>query len=260
MASDQRLTSGAAQVTAADCYTRGMTPVGQSYLLFQLQRIDSQGDSTLQRIQELDARLADRDAEVAADHDAQVHQESLHDQQRELRDLELQLGSVQEKLTTEERRLYAGRGAPRSQLESLHQEVESLQGRVTELEDAVLVAMEAVEEAEAAAAAAAERAAAAQAAGAQNREALGREKAEVEAQLRQLRRDRSAITAQLAPASTALYDRLRQQAGGIAVAEVAQGRCQGCRLTLPSYTIQQARQADRLQQCPTCRRVLYIAL
>ncbi|MDE2993672.1 MAG: hypothetical protein OXU67_07290, partial [Chloroflexota bacterium] len=131
-----------------------------SYLLFQLQRIDSQGDSALQRIQELDTRLADRDAEVAADHDAQAHQESLHDQQRELRDLELQLGSVQEKLTTEERRLYAGRGAPRSQLESLHQEVESLQGRVTELEDAVLVAMEAVEEAEAAAAAAAQRAAA----------------------------------------------------------------------------------------------------
>ncbi len=245
---------------AADCYTRGMTPVGQSYLLFQLQQIDSQGDGALQRIQELDARLADRAAEAAADRDAQTHQEALHNQQRELRDLELQLGSVQEKLTTEERRLYAGRGAPRSQLESLHQEVESLQGRVTELEDAVLVAMEAVEEAEAAAAAAAQRAAAAQATGEQNRAALGQDKAEVEARLRQLQQDRAAITAQLAPASLALYDRLRQQAGGIAVAEVAQGRCQGCRLTLPSYTIQQARQADRLQQCPTCRRVLYVAL
>ena len=237
-----------------------MTPVGQSYLLFQLQQIDSQGDGALQRIQELDTRLADRAAEAAADRDAQAHQETLHDQQGELRDLELQLGSVQDKLTTEERRLYAGRGAPRSQLQSLHQEVESLQGRVTELEDAALVAMEAVEEAEAAAAAAAQRAAAAQAAGEQNREALGQDKAEVEAQLRRLQRDRSAITAQLAPASTALYDRLRKRAGGIAVAEVAQGRCQGCRLTLPSYTIQQARQADRLQQCPTCRRVLYVAL
>ena len=150
-----------------------MTPVGQSYLLFQLQQIDSQGDGALQRIQELDTRLADRAGEAAADHDAQAHQGAMHDQQRELRDLELQLGSVQEKLTTEERRLYAGRGAPRSQLQSLHQEVESLQSRVTELEDAVLVAMEAVEEAEAAAAAAAQRAAAAQAAGEQNRKALG---------------------------------------------------------------------------------------
>ena len=237
-----------------------MTPVGQSYLLFQLQQIDSQGDDALQRIQELDMRLADRAAETAADRDAQAHQEALHDQQRELRDLELQLGTVQDKLTTKERRLYAGRGAPRSQLQSLHQEVESLRGRVTELEDAVLIAMEAVEEAEAAAAAAAQRAAAAQAAGELNHEALGRDKADVEAQLRRLQRDRSAITAQLAPASIALFDRLRQRAGGLAVAEVAQGRCQGCRLTLPSYTIQQARQADRLQQCPTCRRVLYIAL
>ncbi len=237
-----------------------MTPVGQSYLLFQLQQIDSQGDGALRRIQELDTRLADRAAEAAADRDAQAHQEALHDQQRELRDLELQLGTVQEKLTTEERRLYAGRGAPRSQLQSLHQEVESLQGRVTTLEDAVLVAMEAVEDAEGAAAAAAQHAAAAQAAGEQNRAALGRDKAEIEARLQQLQRDRSATTAQLAPASLALYDRLRQRAGGIAVAEIAQRRCQGCRLTLPSHTIQQARQADRLQQCPTCQRVLYVAL
>ncbi len=237
-----------------------MTPVGQSYLLFQLQQIDSQGDGALRRIQELDTMLADRDAEAAADRDAQAHSEQLHNQQRDLRDLELQLGTVQEKLITEERRLYAGRGAPRSQLQSLHQEVESLQGRVAELEDAVLVAMEAVEEAEVAAAAAAQRAAAAQSAGAQNRAALGHDKAEVETRLRQLQRDRSAITAQLAPASLTLYDRLRQRAGGLAVAEVAQGRCQGCRLTLPSHTIQQARQANRLQQCPTCRRVLYVAL
>ncbi len=237
-----------------------MTPVGQAYFLSQLQQIDSQGDNALQRIQELDTRLADRAAEAAADRDAQAHQESLHDQQSELRELELQLGTVQDKLTTEERRLYDSRGAPRSQLQSLFQEVESLRSRVTELEDAVLVAMEAVEKAEAAAAAAAQHAAAAQATGAQKRAALGREKVEVEAQLRQLQRDRSAITAQLASSSTALYDRLRQQAGGIAVAQVAQGRCQGCRLTLPSYTVQQARQADRLQQCPTCRRVLYVAL
>lgn len=237
-----------------------MTPVGQSYLLFQLQQIDSQGDDALRRIQELDAALADRAAEAAADRDAQTHGEHLRDQQRELRDLELRLGTVQEKLTTEERRLYAGRGAPRSQLESLHQEVESLQGQVATLEDTVLTAMEIVEDAEAAAAAATQRAAAAQAAGDQNRAALERDKAAIETRLRQLQRDRSAITAQLAPTSLALYDRLRRQAGGIAVAEVAQRRCQGCRLTLPSYTIQQARQADRLQQCPTCRRVLYVAL
>ena len=250
----------AARPSSADCYTRGMTPVGQSYLLFQLQQIDSQGDGALQRIQELDTRLADR---VQRRRPTATHRSTgkpCTTSGASCAIWELQLGSVQEKLTIEERRLYAGRGAPRSQLQSLHQEVESLQSRVSELEDAVLVAMEAVEEAEAAATAAAQRAAAAQAAGEQHREALGREKAEVEAQLRQLQHDRSDITAQLAPVSTALYDRLRQQAGGIAVAEVAQGRCQGCRLTLPSHTIQQARQADRLQQCPTCRRVLYIAL
>ena len=241
------------------CYTRGMTPVGQSYLLFQLQHIDSQGDEILRRIQELNSELQEREEEEAASRAMLQYHEALGSQQRELRDLELELGTVQEKLTNEERRLYAGRGGSR-ELQALQQEVDGLKAHVSGLEDAVLVAMEGGEEAEAAAAGAAQRAAAVQAEGDRNREALGQRKAEHEARLHQLQRDRSAITAQAAPATLALYDRLRLRAGGVAVVEVAQSRCQGCRLTLPSHTIQQARQAAGIQQCPNCQRVLYIAL
>ena len=57
----------------------------------------------------------------------------------------------------------------------------------------------------------------------------------------------------------AQYDRLRaRMPDGMAVAPVIQGRCEGCRTTLPSAEVQQARRAEELVYCSRCGRILHV--
>jgi hypothetical protein len=65
------------------------------------------------------------------------------------------------------------------------------------------------------------------------------------------------ILSHIDPAHLQLYERLRQQKQGNAVAKIEQGRCQGCKITIPVSELSQAR-AGELVQCGSCSRVLCV--
>ena len=54
-----------------------------------------------------------------------------------------------------------------------------------------------------------------------------------------------------------LYTELKKQKG-IAVAKVEQGICRGCRISLPTAELQQARSGS-LVRCSSCGRILFLA-
>ena len=55
-----------------------------------------------------------------------------------------------------------------------------------------------------------------------------------------------------------VYEDLRIQKGGVATAKVERGMCQVCRVTLPTYQMQQARSGKNLVHCNSCSRILHI--
>lgn len=91
-------------------------------------------------------------------------------------------------------------------------------------------------------------------------EAIRKVEEEVSAELDRLAKERQGITTSVPENILSTYDRVRGQAqkGGRGAAMLADGRCGGCRIKLPSLekTKMLASPEDGLIQCPQCRRVL----
>ena len=55
-----------------------------------------------------------------------------------------------------------------------------------------------------------------------------------------------------------LYKLLRERKGGVAVARVEQGMCQGCRITLAGGGAAESARSSSLVQCVSCERILFV--
>jgi predicted nucleic acid-binding Zn-ribbon protein len=91
-------------------------------------------------------------------------------------------------------------------------------------------------------------------------EAIRKVEKEVSVELDRLATERQGITADVPENILSTYERLRSQTqkSGRGAAILADGRCGGCRIKLPSLekTKMLAAPEDALIQCPQCRRVL----
>ena len=143
-------------------------------------------------------------------------------------------------------------------LERMQHELESLERRITSLEDDELEVMARLEDAQqdldrlsAELAAADERLSAL---------ATARDEKlrEIDGQLARIAEDRAPVVAGLPDDLLALYDRLREQKGGVGAAELRARQCGGCRLTLDNAELQVIRKApeDEVIRCEECQRIL----
>jgi hypothetical protein len=91
-------------------------------------------------------------------------------------------------------------------------------------------------------------------------ELIGKVEAEVSVELGRLANARDEIVGRVPEKILSAYERVRAQAqkGGRGAAMLAEGRCGGCRIKLPSLekTRMLAEPEEALIQCPQCRRVL----
>lgn len=82
--------------------------------------------------------------------------------------------------------------------------------------------------------------------------------AELDVQIADVVAERAAAVAGVPADVVTLYDGLRQQQGGIAVARLTGARCEGCHLEIPSAELEAVRRApvDAAVTCPECGRLL----
>ena len=115
-------------------------------------------------------------------------------------------------------------------------------------------------------------------------EALGKEIAEMTAQLDQLTSDREDQATKLASQDSKLdgeisslskeraqftskveariltqYDRVRGARGGLGIAPAIGGRCKGCNMMVPAQLFNEIQRGNQVHQCPSCHRILYVA-
>ena len=143
-------------------------------------------------------------------------------------------------------------------LERMQHELESLERRIGSLEDDELEVMEKLEEAQAELAKleamVAETDEQVAALSATRDEKL----ASLDEQLARLSADRGPAAADLPADLLALYDRLREQKGGVGAAELRARQCGGCRLGLDSSELSRIRglPEDEVVRCEECQRIL----
>ena len=233
-----------------------VTPVAE---LYALQEIDLALDADRAAVEEAAARL-DEPGEIAAARERLAErQEALHAAERLFKDQEAEADQVAAKIEPLEKRLYHGTILNPKELDDLQRDIESLKRRRSELEDAALTAMEALEGAQAAAAGAEAELRELVAHHGSDAEAAGRRKAELEAEIADLERRRAEQAASTDAPLLELYDRLLANRQRRAVAKVVGGACQGCRITLPMNLIQRARSSNEIVQCSSCERILYVS-
>jgi uncharacterized protein len=80
----------------------------------------------------------------------------------------------------------------------------------------------------------------------------------IDAEATQLGAQRATQASAIDAALITLYEKIREQQGGVGAAELRQRRCGGCRLELNNVEINELRDADpdEVMRCDECRRIL----
>lgn len=230
----------------------------QSQQLLALQALDNEVGRLTRRLEQIDAALGNQMNARAAELAMRQAEGASRARQAELRDREFELATVEARIKDHEQRLYSGKGSPRD-LQTLQQDIARDRERVGVLEESTLAAMEAAEAARVEVERIRTRVAEVLGDMSASHARLGEERTQVVSDLERRGSERTRLVAAIGAAEVALYDRLRQRMpDGVAVAEVVQGHCEGCRTALPSAEIQRARRSEAPAQCSVCNRILYV--
>ncbi|AXK35941.1 hypothetical protein DVA86_28370 [Streptomyces armeniacus] len=205
-----------------------------------------------EEIQTLEADLSQlRDLLVAA-------QTEESDTAREQTKAEQDVDQVRQRAARDQQRLDSGMVTNPKDLESLQSEIASLAKRQSDLEDVVLEVMERRESAQERAAELTERVESVQQ---RTAEAEGRRDLALESidhEVRMATKEREVVAGALPADLLKLYEKIREQQGGVGAAKLFQRRCEGCRLELNITEVNDVREAaeDAVLRCENCRRIL----
>lgn len=143
-------------------------------------------------------------------------------------------------------------------LQRMLHELESLERRITSLEDQELEVMEQLEEAQRVLDELTTEIAGLDARLAELTAARDEKLATLEAELRSLETERAPAVDGLPTDLLALYEKLRDQKGGVGAAALRARQCGGCRLTLDAAEVSTIRAApsDAVIRCEECQRIL----
>lgn len=227
--------------------------------LYRLQQAELERADCAQRLAQAVAILGDSSAVDTAAAEAKAAQIALTKAQSNVRELEREIQTVKFKKAGTEERMFSGKVTNPKELASLQAESEALQRRIARLEDDLLEALIALEEAQAQYAAADARLAEATA----QREArvadFTRRRDELEQRIAVLDDSIAQIRAALTPEHLSLYEYLARRKGGRPVALLTRANvCGACGVSAPIAIAQQARDRAQVAFCPSCERILHL--
>lgn len=85
-----------------------------------------------------------------------------------------------------------------------------------------------------------------------------RQKAErQQRELDALRDEHGAIWETLEEKMQQIYEKVKRQSNGIAVAAIVDGICQACRINIPPQLYNELLRMDQMRMCPNCQRIMY---
>ena len=226
--------------------------------LHELQEIDLDIERKTKTLAQIRSRLGKDDDLVAARaalDTALKHQIDLEHQQRTA---EWGVDELGTKIAAEEKKLYEGSVKNPRELMSLQHEIELIKGQHGEREEQLLAVMLKVDTAQQDVTSKQSELKAMERDWQEEQKRLSMEQTELEANLATLAQKQESLRSLIDSVSLKAYDELRYVKQGLAVAKLVQGRCQGCRISLPMSDQQKARMGHKLATCSNCGRILYM--
>lgn len=230
--------------------------MGLSKLLYELQQIDFEFQKNQDALREAESQLGESETVVKARAELASTQKYLTEMESKQRDVEWEVEDLENNINQLKDKLYSGKIKNPKELVSLEHEVEILKKQLKEKEDKLLDLMAEVEATRDRVRLNSKNLKEIQEKWQQEQEVLTQKQVETKERLVELSQKREKLVSQIEPSAFQLYERIRLTRGQ-AVAKVEQGRCQGCRITLPVSEWQRAR-TGMLVTCGSCGRILHL--
>lgn len=231
--------------------------MSQPFKLFRLQQIDTQIDRLQARLGEIEAILQDQTAQAQATAEHDSAQAELNQKLKMLKRAEEDVRSQRVKIEQTEATLYGGKVRNPKELQDLQNEIAALKRYLSVLEDRQLEAMLEVEASEESEQAAASRLEAVNQSAGEQHSDLKAERARLESEVEHAGAERQATISSIPEEDLNLYEQLRRQRKGLAVAKVSDRYCSACGSTLSATQLHAARSSTQLTRCDVCGRILY---
>ncbi len=222
-----------------------------------MQQIDIDLETRNRTLRHIERQLSDNKALVEAQAEVVKKQENLAELKKKQQTAEWETEDLQAKVAPLQEKLYIGSVKNPKELLSIQQQVELIKTQIRSKEDEILEIMTQVEALQEEIALKTIEVEKLEEEWQKKQEQLVAERAELEAAISRAEQKRDELATTIESTYLELYEVLRAKKQGQAVARIEQGRCQGCRITLPMSELQRARMGE-LVQCSSCHRVLYL--
>ncbi len=231
--------------------------MSQTLSLFRLQQTDTQMDHCQARLKTIQGKLEnDEDLRRATRKADELEKERLAvERALDLSEKAVQVQHI--KIEQTEANLYSGSSHNPKELQELQEEITSLKRFHSTLEDHLLETMMTLEKAENNLRTSLEELHDIQTTCTEQNSILNQEKFNLLKEIETLGAERQAIVISIPVDDIILYESLRQQRRGVAVASIAENTCTACGVGLTPSQIQNARSATPMARCPSCGRILY---
>lgn len=231
--------------------------MNRAHNLHRLQNIDLEIDESNARLAEISEILEDDQELETAKISLERAEAELISTRASLQSAEGVVNSQRFKIEQTEKNLYSGSVQNPRELQDLQMESESLKRYLSTLEDRLLDAMVAHEDAELAFEDFTTQVEKIEQLREVEHTELLKEQSHIMNDLIRLENDREAALAMITPEDLKLYDNLRTKHSGRAVALLDGANCNLCGLSIGSSIQQKIRSGSELVQCTQCNRILY---
>jgi predicted nucleic acid-binding Zn-ribbon protein len=232
--------------------------VSTTRLLYELQEIDLELERKREALEQVEDRLGKDEALAQARAALAEDKERITELERRQRAAEWDVDDLGAKITPLEEKLYGGSVRSPKELLSMEQELGTLKAKRRDREDELLDIMEELELARQQFRAKSGEMQELEQEWRRDQEQLMQEQEQLRSDIAALEQRREPVLAQIDSVSFELYQALRQEKQGLAVAKVKQGRCQGCRIILPMSKLQRPKVGQEPVRCSNCGRILYL--
>lgn len=225
--------------------------------LYRLQQVDSRIDQIRLRLKSIDETLQNDFGLRTATEQFTEAENKLVSAEHEMKKRDAEVESQRIKIQQAEASLYGGAVHNPKELQDLQKDVASLKRHLETLESRELDSMAVVENAELELKSAAARMEIEKSSRSSRNTNLTGEIEILQKDLERLESERKAVSENITPDFFTIYNQLRQQRRGIAVATINDSSCAACGTTLTPSQQQNARSTSQLFHCPTCGRILF---
>ncbi len=227
--------------------------------LYELQEVDLEIQLRTEALAQVKSQLGKDDDLVAARSACDAVKKRLADLEHQQKTEEWELSELGAKIAVVEKKLFGGSVKNPKELMAFQQDLEILKTQRSEREDKLLILMMDVESSQQDASLKKSDFEKIDREWRENQQKLLQQQTELETELAALEQKRNLVAGQIDSDSLGLYEEVRRVKQGQAVAKVMQGRCQGCRISLPVSDQQRARMGQELVRCSNCGRILYLS-